>query len=93
MAEIIDESRASYFNIIRKHIWENARLKLSINSFCTSKRIDVKFMDDLGTSEGAIDSGGPRREFLTLLIEHLKQGALFVDPDEAKFLNFNSKCK
>ncbi len=50
-------------------------------------------MDDLGTSEGAIDSGGPRREFLTLLIEHLKQGALFVDPDEAKFLNFNSKCK
>ncbi len=50
-------------------------------------------MDDLGTSEGAIDSGGPRREFLTLLIEHLKQGVLFVDPDEAKFLNFNSKCK
>ncbi|KAK9976850.1 hypothetical protein ABG768_018671 [Culter alburnus] len=64
---------------------------MSMKSFCPSKRIDVKFMDDLGASEGAIDSGGPRREFLTLLMENLKQGALFVGPDEAKFLNFNSR--
>ncbi len=71
----------------------DARLTLSMNSFCTSKRIDVKCMDDLGTSEGAINSGRPRREFLTLLMEHLKQEALFVGPDEAKFLNFNCKCK
>ncbi len=46
-------------------------------------------MDDLGTSEGENDSDGPRRKFLTLLMEHLKQGALFVGTDEAKFLNFN----
>lgn len=72
-------------------MWESARLTMSMKSFCPSKRIDVKFMDDLGASEGAIDSGGPRREFLTLLMENLKQGALFVGPDEAKFQNFNSR--
>ncbi|MGH0167828.1 UNVERIFIED_CONTAM: hypothetical protein FKN15_001363 [Acipenser sinensis] len=47
-------------------------------------------MDDIGVSEGAVDLGGPRREFLTMLMESLHQGSLFVGPDHAKFLNYIS---
>ena len=35
-------------------------------------------MDDVGQSEGAIDAGGPRREFLSLLVEHLQNSPLFI---------------
>ena len=31
--------------------------------------ISVKCADDDGSSEGAVDAGGPRREFLRLLIK------------------------
>ena len=31
--------------------------------------ISVKFADDDSSSEGAVDAGGPRREFLRLLIK------------------------
>ncbi|MGH0163465.1 UNVERIFIED_CONTAM: hypothetical protein FKN15_045236 [Acipenser sinensis] len=49
-------------------------------------------MDDIEMSEGAVDLGGPRREFLTMLMESLHQGSLFVGPDHAKFLNYIRGC-
>jgi len=33
--------------------------------------MSVKFTDDIGVSEGAVDEGGPRREFLQLLMDFM----------------------
>ncbi|XP_058233464.1 G2/M phase-specific E3 ubiquitin-protein ligase-like [Hemibagrus wyckioides] len=37
----------------------------------------IKFSDDMGTTEEAVDLGGPRREFLRLLMEALSQSEMF----------------
>ena len=41
--------------------------------------MSVKFTDDNGISEGAVDLGGPMREFFTLILDHLHSSQLFVD--------------
>ncbi len=42
-------------------------------------------MDDIGQSEGAIDAGGPRREFLTLVLDYLRSSSLFVGQNNCSF--------
>ncbi|XP_034783436.2 G2/M phase-specific E3 ubiquitin-protein ligase-like isoform X2 [Acipenser ruthenus] len=90
LASQIDTENVSLFNISRNHLWEGAKRGFKKKTFLPCKRLSVKFMDDIGVSEGAVDLGGPRREFLTMLMESLHQGSLFVGPDHAKFLNYIS---
>ena len=56
--------------------------------------ISVRFADDQGTSEGAVDAGGPRREFLRLLLKacHLHSG-IFCGSEHHRvlFLNFDGR--
>lgn len=37
----------------------------------------VRFTDDAGVHEKGVYTGGPRREFLTLLMKHLKDRPIF----------------
>ena len=60
----INEDKISKFNIRRSHLWEGALRGLRRKSFSPDNKVSVKFTDDSGTSEGAIDLGGPKREFL-----------------------------
>ena len=46
-------------------------------SYDPTHRISVRFSDDKGTTEEAVDLGGPRREFLRLLTEALAQSEMF----------------
>ena len=56
--------------------------------YSPQNRMSVKFTDDAGISEGAVDEGGPRHEFLQLLISHLaEESPLFIGPSQAKNLN------
>lgn len=41
----------------------------------------IKFSDDLGMDEEAVDLGGPRREFLRLLMEALALSPMFEGRD------------
>ncbi|KAI7790393.1 putative G2/M phase-specific E3 ubiquitin-protein ligase-like [Triplophysa rosa] len=50
----------------------------------------VKFTDDEGTTEDAVDTGGPKREFLTLLMDCLRTRRIFEGPENQRFLTFNS---
>ncbi|XP_073711562.1 G2/M phase-specific E3 ubiquitin-protein ligase-like [Misgurnus anguillicaudatus] len=52
----------------------------------------VKFTDDIGALEEAIDTGGPRREFLTLLMKHLKDRPIFDGPEGHRFLVYNANA-
>ncbi|XP_048024784.1 G2/M phase-specific E3 ubiquitin-protein ligase-like [Megalobrama amblycephala] len=51
----------------------------------------VKFTDDAGMTEEALDSGGPTREFLTLLMDTIKTRRISEGKDNAKYLSFDSK--
>ncbi len=86
LAAKIDTESIAKFNISRNHLWESAKRGFNRKSFCPEKRISAKFTDDIGVAEGAVDSGGPKREFLTLLLQHLQGSALFQGEDDAKLL-------
>lgn len=51
----------------------------------------IKFNDDVGTFEEALDTGGPRREFLTLLMGSLRNCSIFDGPSESRYLVYNSR--
>lgn len=51
----------------------------------------VKFSDDVGLAEEAIDTGGPTQEYLTLLMEAIRTRRIFEGKDYAKYLTFHSK--
>lgn len=68
-------------------------LALKRKSFCPKWRISVKFMDNIGTAEGAIDTGGPKREFFTVVLDYLHESTLFVGPEGCKLLNYTSTGK
>jgi hypothetical protein len=73
-------------------MWEGAKRGLKRKSFSPFNKISVKFSDDAGSSEGAVDLGGPTREFVTLVIEWLVSSQLFCGPSEGKFLSCSASC-
>ena len=80
------------FNISRFHLWDTARMTFSRASYSPHCAMSVKFMDDIGVSEGAVDHGGPRREFLQLLMEHLAtESPLFTGPTDGRHLSIIDK--
>lgn len=82
------------FNITRSRLWEGAKRAFSRVSYTPYTNMSVKFMDDVGISEGAVDEGGPRREFLQLLMDHLANNSqLFAGSSSSKTLAANSTGK
>ena len=67
------QGKRSLLNVRRKHVWEDACRHLSRKKFDPRAVVSVKFADDGGTSEGAVDAGGPRREFLRLLMRAVNE--------------------
>lgn len=86
----INEDKISKFNISRSHLWEGALRGLRRKSFSPDNKVSVKFTDDSGTSEGAIDLGGPKREFFTLVLDWIVNSQLFCGPEKSKFLSCNA---
>ncbi|XP_073715793.1 G2/M phase-specific E3 ubiquitin-protein ligase-like [Misgurnus anguillicaudatus] len=63
------------------------------SNFSPEKKVDVKFTDDYGISEGAVDNGGPTREFFRLCLHEIKDKiAIFEGPPNSKLLTCNSKA-
>ena len=83
LASTVKPDEVSRFNICRSVLWEGIRRGLLKRSFSATSTILVKFLDDDGTSEEAVDQGGPRREMLQLAVNYLKQDSpLFVGTGE-----------
>ena len=86
----INDDKISKFNISRTHLWEGALRGLRRKTFSPDNRVSVKFTDDSGTSEGAVDLGAPKREFFTLVVEWIVNSQLFCGPEKSKFLSCNA---
>ena len=90
LARAINEDKISKFNISRSHLWEGALRGLRRKSFSPENKVSVKFTDDSGTPEGAVDIGGPKRELFTLVMEWMMNSQLFCGTEKNKYLSCNS---
>jgi len=91
---VVDTATTSYINVRRHHIWEDSARILRRKRFDPRSIISVKFADDDGTSEGAVDLGDPRREFLRLLLQASNlQSGVFQGPEDRRVLFANSLAR
>ena len=73
-------------------VWEGANRALNRKLFNPQNKLSVKLTGDMASSEGAVDLGGPAREFFTLVTERLINCQLFFGGASSKFLSFNERC-
>uniref|UniRef100_A0A1A8NZW8 HECT domain-containing protein n=4 Tax=Nothobranchius TaxID=28779 RepID=A0A1A8NZW8_9TELE len=86
----IDRHSVSRFNICRSDIWDGAVRGFKRSTFSAEKDLLVKFSDDGGRLEDGLDTGGPKREFLSLLMKRLNQRPIFDGPENRRYLVYNS---
>ena len=89
LAAQINADCLTKFNIARNFIWEGAKRAVSRKVFSPANKVSVKFTDDTGISEGAIDWGGPMREFFTLILQCIHDSQLMCGPESCRFLSYN----
>lgn len=58
--------------------------------FNPAARLDVVFVNSEKTSEGAVDGGGPTREYLRLLMKAIHQSNIFEGPEIDKRLTLDT---
>lgn len=87
----LKKTSCSRFNINRANVWDGALRGFRRSSFDPTCSLMVKFTDDAGLTEEALDSGGPTREFLTLLMDTIKTRRVFEGKENGKYLSFDCK--
>ena len=70
-------------------IWNSAIGMFHKPRFAPLRQMRVSFVDINGRSEDATDFGGPKREFLRLLMKHIQESDLFTGPMTARHLLLN----
>ncbi|KAK7171913.1 hypothetical protein R3I93_004269 [Phoxinus phoxinus] len=78
------------FNINRSAVWEGAMRGFKRVSYDPNFMMCVKFSDDMGRNEEGVDLGGPRREFLRLLMETIARSPMFEGKESSKTLALDS---
>ena len=83
-------TRRNYLNVRRGHVLEDGINKINKVIFQPDLPISVKYSDYEGSSEGAVDTGGPTREFFRLAVNKLcLKASVFQGPDRSKVLVHN----
>ncbi|XP_016124067.1 G2/M phase-specific E3 ubiquitin-protein ligase [Sinocyclocheilus grahami] len=90
LSQKIIRTSCSRFNINRANVWDGAVRGFKRASYDPLHDMLVKFTDDEGTTEDAVDTGGPKREFLSLLMDCLRARRIFDGPENRRFLTFNN---
>ncbi|MGH0144180.1 UNVERIFIED_CONTAM: hypothetical protein FKN15_044872, partial [Acipenser sinensis] len=80
------------FNIGRINIWDGTLCGFKCKTYKPKNRISVMFSDSDGNSEGAVDRGGPTREFLTLLMQTRQNSKIFEGSEDWKNLTSLSQA-
>ena len=88
----IENENISKFNICRSNICDGIFRGMTRKSFSPNKKLSVKFTDDVGLSEGAVDMGGPMRELFTLSVEAILSSKLFCGQEHSRLLSYDAKA-
>ncbi|CAG9819138.1 unnamed protein product [Phaedon cochleariae] len=91
LQEPINNEESNTFNVFREEIFTCCVRAMRRQSFSPYNKIFVKFSDMEGTSEGAIDEGGPTRELFRLVINFIKEGPMFTGSYK-KHLSLNAQA-
>lgn len=87
----IERDQTAYINVQRSAIWSDTCRQLTRKRFSPLHQISVKFADNEGKSEVAVDVGGPRREFLRLVVKAANvDSSIFIGPEGCRSLHPNS---
>ncbi|XP_053192741.1 uncharacterized protein LOC128376917 [Scomber japonicus] len=90
LASKINVNQRCRFNINRSAVWEGAIRGFKRSSYEPNLMMSVKFSDDMGKTEEGVDLGGPRREFLRLLMESIAKSSMFEGTENSKNIALNS---
>ena len=83
--------RRNLINVRRNHVFEDGIAKMDRAKFDPSRPLSVKFADELGSSEGAVDLGGPTREFLRLAVREAFSSNAFWGTSTSKVIVLNQE--
>ncbi|XP_034088601.1 G2/M phase-specific E3 ubiquitin-protein ligase-like isoform X2 [Gymnodraco acuticeps] len=90
LATKINHQKKCKFNINRSTVLDGAIRGFKRGTYDPCHTISVRFSDDMGVPEEAVDLGGPRREFLRLLMEALPKSPMFEGEEGKLNLAFDS---
>uniref|UniRef100_A0A8C1B7G6 HECT domain-containing protein n=1 Tax=Cyprinus carpio carpio TaxID=630221 RepID=A0A8C1B7G6_CYPCA len=85
-----DRHTSNMINACRDDIYGSAKRAFTRRLFDPYKPLGVVFMDLGNNAEGAVDDGGPTREFCCLLMKDIQNRCLFEGPDHSKLLALDS---
>ncbi|CAM4652439.1 unnamed protein product [Leuciscus chuanchicus] len=77
---------SNQINVSRDNILQGSLLAFKRRRFNPEARLDVIFVDSDGVGEGAIDDGGPTREYLRLLMREIQISKIFEGPEDNRLL-------
>lgn len=77
LSKKISTQKKCRFNINRSAVLDGAMRGFKRGTYDPNAMMMIKFSDDMGQDEEAVDLGGPRREFLRLLMEALMLSPMF----------------
>ena len=80
-------------NVRRNHVFKDGVSNMARAKFEPSRPLSVKFADELGSSEGAVDLGRPTREFLHLAVREAFQTNAFSGAPTNKVIVLNQEGK
>ena len=89
--EFGDPPISNLINVMRDSVLQSALRAFGRARFDPQKTVNVVFVDSENVGEGAVDMGGPQREFFRLLIQELRDSQYFCGPEEAKNINLVSQ--
>lgn len=91
LALAVNHKQVSRFTISQSDVLDGAALRFHCSMYSDINDLCVKFNDEAGCFEEGLDTGCPRHEFLTLLMNHLKNHPVFDGPTERRYLVCNSR--
>nr|XP_055033816.1 uncharacterized protein LOC129422116 isoform X2 [Misgurnus anguillicaudatus] len=77
---------SNQINVSRGNILQGSLQAFKRKRFKPEARLDVIFVDSDGVGEGAVDEGGPTREFLRLLMREIQMSKIFEGPEDNRLL-------
>ncbi|XP_062870183.1 G2/M phase-specific E3 ubiquitin-protein ligase-like [Trichomycterus rosablanca] len=83
---------SNQINVCRDRILESSLHAFKRRRFNPAAKLDVVFVDEDEKSEGAVDEGGPTREYLRLLMRAILQSNIFEGHEEDRRLALDTKA-
>ncbi|XP_015259139.1 PREDICTED: G2/M phase-specific E3 ubiquitin-protein ligase-like isoform X4 [Cyprinodon variegatus] len=83
---------SNQINVCRDRILECSLHAFRRRRFDPAAKLDVVFVDEEDTAEGAVDEGGPTREYLRLLMRAIHQSNVFEGHENDRHLALNTSA-